>query len=144
MEKKCAISSIIYWLLVPLLVNFIVFILPHFVTFVSFMTILCWGTTYGQRCDIRLWIYDEKYFQNCSDLLKSVLKWMSLYKWPFYDHSWPFFGHVCIYLSQTEVLTVILRCLTGLNLDWVKSYGLRCSLRPHASSANSKKIATDK
>ena len=45
---------------------------------------------------------------------------------------------------KTEVLTVILRCLTGLNLDWVKSYGLRCSLRPNASSANSKKIAIDK
>jgi len=22
----------------------------------------------------------------------------------------------------------------GLNLDWVKSYGLRCSVRPHAST----------
>ena len=32
----------------------------------------------------------------------------------------------------------------GLNLDWVKSYGLRCSLRPRASSANSQKIATDR
>merc|ERR1711997_1267087 len=44
---------------------------------------------------------------------------------------------------RTGVLMVILRCLTGLNLDWLKSYGLRCSLRPHASSANSQKIATD-
>ena len=34
-------------------------------------------------------------------------------------------------------------CL-GLNLDWVKSYFLRCSLRLRASSANSQKIATDK
>ena len=32
----------------------------------------------------------------------------------------------------------------GLNLDWVKRYGLRCRLRPRASSANSQKIATDK
>ena len=32
----------------------------------------------------------------------------------------------------------------GLNLDWFKSYGLRCSLRLHASSANSQRIATDK
>ena len=45
---------------------------------------------------------------------------------------------------KTEVQTDILRCWTGLNLDWFKSYGLRCSLRPHASSANSQKIATDK
>ena len=29
-------------------------------------------------------------------------------------------------------------------LDWFKSYGLRCSRRPHASSVNFKKIATDK
>ena len=32
----------------------------------------------------------------------------------------------------------------GLNLDWVKSYDLKCSLRHLASSASSKKIATDK
>ena len=43
---------------------------------------------------------------------------------------------------KTEVQKVILRCLTGLNLDWFKSYGLRCSLRLRASSANSQKIAT--
>ena len=30
---------------------------------------------------------------------------------------------------KTEVMMVILRCLTGLNLDWFKSYGLRCSRR---------------
>ena len=34
---------------------------------------------------------------------------------------------------KTEVLTVILRCLMGLNLNWVKSYGLKCSLRHRAS-----------
>ena len=45
---------------------------------------------------------------------------------------------------KTEVLTVILRGLTDLNLDWVKSYGLRCSLRHRANSANSQKIVTDK
>ena len=55
------------------------------------------------------------------------------------------FFAMCVFIfHKTEVLTVILRCLTGLNLNWVKSYGLRCSLRPHASSANSQKIATDK
>ena len=40
---------------------------------------------------------------------------------------------------KTEVLVVILRCLTGLNLDWFKSYGLRCSLRVHASRRTTKK-----
>ena len=54
-----------------------------------------------------------------------------------------FSGHffaICMFIFQkTEVLAVILRCLTGLNLDWFKSYGLRCSLRLCACSANSKK-----
>ena len=45
---------------------------------------------------------------------------------------------------KTEVQTVILRWWMGLNFDCFKSYGLRCSLRPRASSANSQKIATDK
>jgi hypothetical protein len=49
-----------------------------------------------------------------------------------------------VYLFKTEVQTVLLRCLTGLNLDWFKSYGLRCSLRPRASLTNFQKIATDK
>ena len=57
-------------------------------------------------------------------------------------------GHfftICVYIfHKIEVLTVILRCLMGLNLDWVKSYGLKCSLRHRASSASSQKIATDK
>ena len=33
-------------------------------------------------------------------LLKSVYKWMFVYKCPYYDHSWPFFCHMCEYLSQ--------------------------------------------
>ena len=57
-------------------------------------------------------------------------------------------GHffaICMFIfHKTEVQTVILRCLTGLNLNWFKSYGLRCNLRPKVSSANSQKIATDK
>ena len=32
----------------------------------------------------------------------------------------------------------------GLNPDWFKSYGLRCSLNLRASLVNSQKIATDK
>ena len=45
-------------------------------------------------------------------------------KWPFYDHFPPFFlatTYMTIF-HKTEVQTVILRCLTGLNLDWFKSY----------------------
>ena len=52
---------------------------------------------------------------------------------------------VCMFIfHKTEVQTVILRCVTGLNFNWFKSYGLRCNLRPFASSVNSQKIATDK
>merc|ERR1711894_675042 len=57
-------------------------------------------------------------------------------------------GHffaICVNIfHKTEVLTVILRYLMDLNLDWVNSYGLKCSLRHRASSASSQKIATDK
>ena len=57
-------------------------------------------------------------------------------------------GHffaICVYIfHKTEVLLFILRCLMGLNLDWVKSYGLKYSLRHRASSASSQKIAIDK
>ena len=75
--------------------------------------------------------------------LKTDRKWMSLYKWPLYDHSRPLFCHfgklpknnswwivifrpyLAIFASfmfkfhKTEVLMVILRCLLVLNLDWV-------------------------
>jgi hypothetical protein len=66
------------------------------------------------------------------------------YKWPLYDLFWPNFWHMCVYLSQNWGSDSHLRGLMDLNIDWVKSYGLRCSLRPRASSANSQKIATDR
>ena len=37
---------------------------------------------------------------------------------------------------KTEVQMVIFWCLTSLNLNWFKGYGLRCSLRPGWSLAN--------
>ena len=55
------------------------------------------------------------------------------------------FFAICMFIFQkTEVQMVILRCWMGLNFNWFKSYGLRCNLRPKASSASSQKIATDK
>ena len=45
---------------------------------------------------------------------------------------------------RTEVQTVILRCLMGLNLEWFKIYGLCCTRRPRTCLANFKKIAIDK
>ena len=37
---------------------------------------------------------------------------------------------------KTEIQTVILRCLTGRNLDWLKTYDTKCKLRPRSGLAN--------
>ena len=52
-------------------------------------------------------------------VIKTVSKWMSLYKWPLLAIFWPY---VCTIFHKTEVLTVILRCLKGLTYDWFKSH----------------------
>jgi hypothetical protein len=73
----------------------------------------------------------------------SVSKW----NWLINSHYTTISGHLfatCMSIFQkNEVQTIILRCLTGLNLDWFKSYGLKCSLRPCACSANSKNKDAD-
>ena len=105
------------------------------------------------RQDRRKWTkYEFKYVQivslivtkNIFFFLFSDSKWMSL----IHDRCTTISGHffaICLPIfHKTQVQTVILRCLMGLDLDWFKFYGLRCSLRPHASSANYQKIATDK
>ena len=48
------------------------------------------------------------------------------------------------FFHKTEVQTVILRCLTGPNLYWLKIYGLRCRWRPWACLVNFQTIASDK
>ena len=76
--------------------------------------------------------------------LKSVSKWKLLFNNYYKTLSGHFFA-ICIFIfHKTEVQTVIFRCLTGQNLNWFNSYGLRWSRRPPASSVNFKKIATDK
>ena len=51
----------------------------------------------------------------------------------------------CMFIfHKKEVQKVILRCLTGLNINWFKNYGLRCKLRPRACLANFQNIATDR
>ena len=45
---------------------------------------------------------------------------------------------------KKEVQTVILRCLTGLNIDGLKNYGPRCKWRHRACLASFQNIATDK
>ena len=55
------------------------------------------------------------------------------------------FSASCTFIfHKKEVQTVILRCLTGLNIDWFKNYGLRCKWRPRACLANFQNIPTDK
>ena len=77
-------------------------------------------------------------------LIKSVRKWMLLFYNCYKTVSGHFFATCVFIFHKTEVQTVILRCLMGLNCNWFKSYGLRCSRRPHASSVNFWKVASDK
>ena len=65
-------------------------------------------------------------------------------KWPCTDQNLPFFANYILIFHKTEIQTIILRCITCLNLYWFKNYGLRCNLRPKASSVSFQKIATDK
>ena len=83
-------------------------------------------------CDKRNFIFKEclKYrmwisycFTRCFQI--SDRKWIGQDKWPFYDHFWPFFASMILF-QKTEVETVILRCLTSLNLIWFKSYDTKC------------------
>ena len=48
-------------------------------------------------------------------------------KWQLYNHFWPFFCRMFI-SDKTEVQTVILRCIMGLNLNCFKSYGLKMTV----------------
>jgi hypothetical protein len=51
---------------------------------------------------------------------------MFLYKWPLKDYLWPIFA-ICMFIfHKTEFLKVILRCWTGLDYDWCKSYDKKC------------------
>ena len=55
------------------------------------------------------------------------------------------FSANCMFIFlKKEVQTVILRCLTGLNIDWFKKICLRCKWRPQACLANFQNITTDK
>ena len=61
--------------------------------------------------------------------LKQYIVWSEMKdtdKWQCYDHFRPFFA-ICMFIfHKTEVQTVILRCLTGLNSDWFKNYDTKC------------------
>ena len=77
-------------------------------------------------------------------IIKSDRKWMLLFNNCYKTISGHFFAICIFFFHKTEVQTLNLRCLTGLNLNWFISYSLRCSRRPCVSSVNFWKIATDK
>ena len=62
---------------------------------------------------------------------------MTIYISGFRTISGHFFANCMKLFHKTEVQTVILRCLTGFNIHWFKSYDKKCSLRPRARLANS-------
>ena len=93
---------------------------------------LDWVKSYGLRCSLRPRASSANPQKIATD------------KWSFVDHIWPFFANYMFFFYKTEIPTIFLRCLMGLNLDWVKSYDLKCSLRHRTSSVSSQKIATDK
>ena len=51
---------------------------------------------------ILLWSRRQKHkiLDRKKAVLKSVWKWMFLYKWPLYDHFWPFVCHMYVHLSK--------------------------------------------
>ena len=44
---------------------------------------------------------------------------------PFYDHFWSFFANKVKIYHKTMVQIMILRCLTCLNYNWIKSYNIK-------------------
>ena len=48
------------------------------------------------------------------------------HKWQFYDHFRRFLCKCMFIFHKTEVQTVILICLMGLNSDWFKNYDTKC------------------
>ena len=82
---------------------------------------LNWFKSYGLRC--------RKRPCKCSVNSKNV----ATDKWPFYDHAWPFFTKYMVIFHKTEIQTVILRCLTSLNLNWFQRYDEK---RKNAKNAN--------
>ena len=75
---------------------------------------LNWFKSYGLRCSKRP--------RKCSVNSKNV----ATDKWLFYDHVWPFFTKDMVIFYKTEIQTVILRCLTSLNLNWFQRYDEKC------------------
>ena len=79
--------------------------------------------------------FGDCWSRNCMDVKFSKNRWFYSYdktivrfemkvthEWRLYKHFWPFFAFCMVIFHKTEIQTVILRCLTSLNLDWYRSY----------------------
>ena len=72
-----------------------------------------------------------------TDEVKTDWKRMLLLKDYYTIVSGHFFAKCMFIFHKPEIQRVILICSTGLNFNWCKSYGLKGSLRTHATLANS-------
>ena len=78
-----------------------------------------WFKSYGLRCRLRL----RASSANSQKIATA--------KWQCNDHAWSFFANYMFIFHKTEIQTVILRCLTSLNLNCYQSYDTR-----HKSAKN--------
>ena len=70
----------------------------------------------------------ESKFRNCINIDWCAKNLTQLWIWPFYDHFSHFFASYINIFYKNKVQTIILRCLTSLNLNWIKSYSLIATL----------------
>ena len=78
----------------------------------------------AKPCFVRLLLYTKVEFKKKQCIDCSKMKEND--KWQFTTFSGQFFGNYMTIFHKTEVQTIILRCLTGLNLGWFKSYDSKC------------------
>ena len=69
---------------------------------------------------------DFRYTYRIRDKVKTYSKWNWKSFCCFRTSSGHFFANYMNIFHKTEVQTVILRCLTGLKLNWLKSYDTKC------------------
>ena len=80
--------------------------------------------------NIKIWAHFQKinYIENQSMSKYGILCFdiKLTHKWQFYNHFWPFLCKCMFIFHKTEIQTVILMCLMGLNSDWFKNYDTNC------------------
>ena len=103
--------------------------IAHTALFLVFEIYMIWTEIY------RRWKHSTK----GGSILKTDRKRILLLNNCYMTVSGHFFVICMLFFHKTEVQTFILICSTGLNFNWFKSNGLKCSLRPHATLANLQK-----